>query len=296
MPKRVLDGEGLWRSDKLALVEPPGRRAEYANLIPLALANGVFEANPRRIWSAVYAYNRPDISPEEVEQILDEFERVKLLFRWHDPSTGKVWGYWVGIEKPGRLPGKSRWGKNEAVGPHPPSERLLEFVGGATAALHGIQVEANGIRTAADENTRPADETPQVTHSAMDSIGIHTEADGIRQAPNGCIGLGFGLGSGGGSARPFNSVECARMYCDSHSLSGRNNLETVNQVIDQIVAKHSVSCEQALGMLNEATEKRDSKKELRWWLADGGWDKAPKKQTKPVNPVVLTRQALEVNV
>lgn len=31
MPKRVIDGEGLWRSDKLARVEPASRRAEYAN-------------------------------------------------------------------------------------------------------------------------------------------------------------------------------------------------------------------------------------------------------------------------
>jgi hypothetical protein len=45
MPKRVIDGEGLWHSDKLALVEPPSFRAEYACLLPLALANGVFEAN-----------------------------------------------------------------------------------------------------------------------------------------------------------------------------------------------------------------------------------------------------------
>lgn len=51
MPKRIVDGEGLWRSDKLAEVTPAWIKAEYANLVPLALANGSFEANPRRIWS-----------------------------------------------------------------------------------------------------------------------------------------------------------------------------------------------------------------------------------------------------
>ena len=29
MPKRVVDGEGLWRSDKLARVQPAPWRAEY---------------------------------------------------------------------------------------------------------------------------------------------------------------------------------------------------------------------------------------------------------------------------
>ena len=139
MPKRVLDGEGLWRSDKLADVQPASRRAEFANLIPLAMANGTFEAGARRIWSAVYSYNRPDFTDLDVSQMLEEFERVKLLFRWTDLNSGKVWGYWVGIDKPGRLPGKSRWGKNEAIGPEPPVEALRKFLDS-----NGIQVFPNG--------------------------------------------------------------------------------------------------------------------------------------------------------
>lgn len=51
MNKRILDGAGLWKSDKLARVQPEWMRAEYANWIPLALANGVFEADTRRIWA-----------------------------------------------------------------------------------------------------------------------------------------------------------------------------------------------------------------------------------------------------
>jgi hypothetical protein len=129
VPKRVIDGEALWRSDKLAQVEPPKFRAEYANLVPLALANGTFEATPRRVWSSVYSFNRPDVPTAElVEQLLDELERVKLLFRWTDPSTGKVWGFWVGIDKPGRLPGRSRRGRNEAVGLDPPPDELRKFL------------------------------------------------------------------------------------------------------------------------------------------------------------------------
>ena len=101
MPTRMIDGDALWRSDKLTQVQPPSYRAEYANMIPLALADGYFECNPRRVWADVYSYNRPDITVQIVEDILDEFERVGLISRKSDEKA-KVWGFWVGIEK--RLP------------------------------------------------------------------------------------------------------------------------------------------------------------------------------------------------
>lgn len=104
MPKRILDGEALWRSDKLNKVEPLEFRAEYANLLPLALADGSFESNPKRVWSDVYSYNRPDVTVDLVEDILKEFERVGLLVQKTD-ETGKLWGKWVGIES--RLPSDS---------------------------------------------------------------------------------------------------------------------------------------------------------------------------------------------
>ena len=100
MPARIVDGDALWRSDKLAQVTPAPFRAEYANMIPLAQADGTFECNPRRVWADVYSYNRPDITVEMVEEILKEFERVNLLKR--STRKGKDWGFWVGIES--RLP------------------------------------------------------------------------------------------------------------------------------------------------------------------------------------------------
>jgi hypothetical protein len=36
MPKRIIDGEGLWRSDKLSTIEPASRYGEYANFLPVA--------------------------------------------------------------------------------------------------------------------------------------------------------------------------------------------------------------------------------------------------------------------
>ena len=164
MPKRVVDGEGVWRSDKLARVSPPRWRAEYANLLPLAFANGVFEVNPRRIWAMVYSYNRPDVLPDDVEVILNELERVKMLFRWTESGSGKTWGYWVGSDKPGRLPGKSRRGTNEIVGPEPPQDELRKFL------------DSDGIRA--------------------DSI---EQPNGTDLRPGLGLGFGFGLGSGSGS-------------------------------------------------------------------------------------------------
>ena len=101
----MIDGDALWRSDKLTQVQPPSYRAEYANMIPLALADGYFECNPRRVWADVYSYNRPDITVQIVEDILDEFERVGLISRKSD-EKGKIWGFWTGIES--RLPCESQ--------------------------------------------------------------------------------------------------------------------------------------------------------------------------------------------
>jgi hypothetical protein len=211
MPKRVIDGEGLWRSDKLARVEPAIRRAEYANLVPLALANGVFEANPRRIWAAVYAYNRPDVTESEVAALLEEFERAKLLFRWTE-SDGKVWGYWTGIEKPGRLPGESRRGKNEAVGPTPPMDSMRKFV------------ESNGIHTETIEQPNGTD---------------------LRLGFGFCLGLGSGIGVDSNGIHEeqetatstekiegFNSTEVARALCSENGWSGEKILWALKDAIE----------------------------------------------------------------
>ena len=142
MPKRIIHGEGIWGSDKLARVEPVWARPEYANLIPLALANGVFEINPKKIWSSVYSYNRPEITVEKVEEILAAFVKAALLFIWDDPATGKQWGFWIGIDKAGRLPAASRLKKgHDSVGPTPPLDSLQQYMKQPMAS-HG---SANGL-------------------------------------------------------------------------------------------------------------------------------------------------------
>jgi hypothetical protein len=165
MYKRVLDGMGVWKSDKLARIQPEWMRSEYANWIPLALANGVFEADSRRIWATIYSYNRPDISHDDAEKIRREFCRVGLLFLWHDDPTGKVWGYFTGIEKPGRLPARSRLDKkHEPIGPTPPAEDLRSYV--------------------------------ELTRSKALEAAVVSQWLG-----NGCLGFGLGIGFGPGPGK-----------------------------------------------------------------------------------------------
>lgn len=124
-PKRVLDGEAMWGSEKLKRL-PEQVRVHYAWLLPLAMANGVFECDARLIWSRCYSYGLDHFSVQDVERLLNQLEEHELLIRWQ--AQGKTWGYWVGIDKPGRLPPVSRRGFHEIVGPDPPEE-LLRKVG-----------------------------------------------------------------------------------------------------------------------------------------------------------------------
>lgn len=104
MPKRIIDGEALWLSDKIRAL-PVKFRPEFATILPLSLADGAFECDIKRLWSKVYAYNRPEISLQFVRRMLDAFERVGLISR--GTYDGRIWGYFIGIEKPGRLPSPS---------------------------------------------------------------------------------------------------------------------------------------------------------------------------------------------
>ncbi len=177
MPKRVVDGEGIWRSNKLALL-PPEMKAELANLIPLALANGSFECTPEEVWSRVYAKNRREVPLDWVVRLLDELERAKILFRWN--AEGRTWGYWTAIDKPGRLPPPSRRGdtagRHEALGAEPPRADLDALLGHV----------ANG--------------QPMANRSVTCGQPLVTE-----RLVSGC--LGFGLGSGTGSGTPTEGLK-----------------------------------------------------------------------------------------
>ena len=81
MPKRKIDGERIWSSDKLRLVEPSRFRGEYMWLLPLAKGGEWFRCEPHYVWARCYSYNRPDISVEIVSKIFDSFEEAGLIER-----------------------------------------------------------------------------------------------------------------------------------------------------------------------------------------------------------------------
>lgn len=117
MPKRVVDGEALWLSEKVKSL-PPQYRMHYANWIPLAEANGVFEANPERIQARLYAFLMPNITIRQVKNILSLMIAAGLVQVWEE--GGKTWGYFIGIEKAGRLPSLKHLDRYSSLPPAPP--------------------------------------------------------------------------------------------------------------------------------------------------------------------------------
>jgi len=128
MPKRLIDGDALWVSDKLEQV-PVEYRGDYAWLLPLAQVNGCFECNPTVVWRECYAARRPDRTIEATAAILDAFEAAKMLFRFK--LNGKMHGFFIGNEKDGRLPGdaeRSKYREPWKSGMLPEKE-LAKFLG-----------------------------------------------------------------------------------------------------------------------------------------------------------------------
>ena len=104
MPKRIIDGEGMWASDKLASCSPEVR-GWYSWLYPLADPHGNLELTNLPVILGKVGAIRPELNLEFLERILWEFENAGLLFTWE--SNGKRYGHWTKSELPGRLPPKS---------------------------------------------------------------------------------------------------------------------------------------------------------------------------------------------
>jgi hypothetical protein len=126
MPKRVIDFDALWASDKIASC-PGWAQAEYAWLYGLADASGSFElTNLRVIWGRVAAV-RKDLTIERLEEIFQEFIARGLLFTWE--AGGKRYGHWTGSDVPGRLPPPSWRLRLERLAPPLPKRELEVYMG-----------------------------------------------------------------------------------------------------------------------------------------------------------------------
>lgn len=178
MPKRILDGEAMWGSSKIAAL-PEWAKAEYSWIFSLALANGSFECDVRTVWSKCYLYSRPEVTTDQVKMILDAFERVGLLFRW--VHHGKQWGYWVGINKEGRLPPPTQRARM-ARGQEPPTKGLKAFIS-TRPVLGQVQHGLVGLGLVGFGNTKSSqdqlfvDGEPQKAAAAPSTPGLSDVRD-----------------------------------------------------------------------------------------------------------------------
>jgi len=136
MPSRLIDYENLWTSTKLGRLPREEDREAFLWIFGMADGHeGVFEADPLLIWQKTCAYLRPSHSPATIGRLLDELERVKLLFRFQ--WKGKTLGHWVGIKRPGRLPPPSKMKRSPSKYPGPPQDLLEAFLSEGTAPEDG---------------------------------------------------------------------------------------------------------------------------------------------------------------
>jgi hypothetical protein len=125
MPKRVIDFDAMWGSDKLASCAA-WAQGEYAWLYGLADASGCFElTNLRVIWGRVAAI-RANLTIERLDQVFAEFQDKGLLFVWE--HEGKRYAHWTGSDVPGRLPPPSWRMRLEKFAPPVPKQRLAEYM------------------------------------------------------------------------------------------------------------------------------------------------------------------------
>jgi hypothetical protein len=163
MPKRIIDGERVWNSRKIAILKPE-HRAEYSWIYPLALANGVFECSARNVFFTCYK-NRPEVDLAKTQQILDDFAAVGLLFRWKEPD-GSEWGYWTGAHAQyGVLPAESRVKDGHyTLGPKPPTDQFNVYV-----MKHHLRTNGHGPGSTLQEQATDEENRKQLAESVRKS-------------------------------------------------------------------------------------------------------------------------------
>jgi hypothetical protein len=128
LPKRYIDYEAAWASDKIAACSdrvPATSGVYYLWFYGLADANGILElTNPSVIHGKV-AVNLPFLSVEDVIQILKAFVDHGLLFTWFE--GGKLFGFWTKSDLPGRLPPKEERKRYKCLAANLPISKLLQY-------------------------------------------------------------------------------------------------------------------------------------------------------------------------
>ncbi len=175
MPKRVIDFDALWASDKLASCAE-WAQSEYAWLYGLADASGSFEmTNLRVIWGRVAAI-RKNLTLERLQEIFDEFTARGLLFTWE--ANGKRYGHWTGSDVPGRLPAPSWRMRLEKLAPPVPCAALAAYSARFGGSKEGIVARANRAAEAPgddDATAVPASSASAVSAAQMRGLKHEVE-------------------------------------------------------------------------------------------------------------------------
>ena len=125
MPKRVIDFDAMWGSDKLASCAE-WAQAEYAWLYGLADASGCFElTNLRVIWGRVAAIRR-NLTTRAARADLRRISRQRIAVCLG--AEGKRYGHWTGSDVPGRLPPPSWRMRLERLAPPVPKQQFAEYM------------------------------------------------------------------------------------------------------------------------------------------------------------------------
>ena len=235
MPKRVIDFDAMWGSDKLAACAP-WAQAEYAWLYGLADASGCFElTNLRVIWGRVAAI-RWNFTIERLEQVFAEFQDKGLLFVWE--HEGKRYAHWTGSDVPGRLPPPSWRMRLEKFAPPVPKQQLAEYMsrfarGRAALAGVGFRGEApqESANRRADLRYEISDlkvETECGRRAAVaqftDQRLLVADSDEDRRHQN------FNLRENRGSRERFGNSQCDEMQTTA-GVGGRDQMAQVHREI-----------------------------------------------------------------
>jgi hypothetical protein len=201
MPKRIIDGDSLWVSEKLSTVSER-YRVEYAWILPLAQVNGCFECSSMLVWRTCYSALRADWTTSDVAAMLVAFEAAKMLFRFQ--IAGKTYGFFPGVQKSGRLPKPSErikyaapWNKGMV-----PAKELAKFLG---LTAHDVTEDYGELVASKSRVGRESVESRSPTGNG---IGI-----GVGSGGGDGSGYGVGIGVGDGntthntvsSNTPFNT-------------------------------------------------------------------------------------------
>jgi len=136
--KRIIDFDAIWSADRIERLNPE-HRYEYLWMYGVADATGSFEIqSPSKMCSRVGGGKqnvRPDLTPEKMAAMLDDFMGCGLLFTWK--MGDKTFGHWVGSTKPGRLPTRAARDKShyKVETPGVPLEALRAY-----CKKHGVHL------------------------------------------------------------------------------------------------------------------------------------------------------------